>query len=87
MKRNAAHKPYLGPFRVEKQDSVSVWVTKEGDPTIRKEVKISEVFRFKENTDKVVGAVESIVTIPAVKFATAVREAASVKESDHWSDK
>jgi hypothetical protein len=82
LKRNAAHKPYLGPFRVEKQDGVSVWITKEGDPTIRKEVKIAEVFRFKENTDKVVGNVEGIKTIPAVKVATVVGEAASVKEND-----
>ena len=70
LKRNAAHKPYLGPFRVEKQDNVSVWLSKEGDPTIRKEVKVSEVFRFIESTGKAVGTVDGLVTVPAVRFAT-----------------
>ena len=55
---------------MEKQDQVSVWLSKEGDPTIRKEVKVSEVFRFIESTDKVVGTVDGLVTVPAVRFAT-----------------
>ena len=54
-KENAAHKPYLGPYGVEKQDGISVWLYKEGDPTVRKEVKISEIaiFAFKTSISKI----------------------------------
>ena len=71
LKRNAAHKPYLGPFRVEKQNGVSVWLVKDGDPTVRKEVKVSEVFRYNDSTDKVVGKIHGLVTVSAVRPATA----------------
>ncbi len=41
------------------------------DPTIRKEVKVSVVFRFTDSADKVVGTVDGLMTVPAVRFATA----------------
>lgn len=71
LKRNAAHKPYLGPFRVEKQTETSLFLYKDGDPTVRKEVKTSEVFRFRDMADKEIGVVDGLVAIPAIRPATA----------------
>ena len=48
LKRNAAHKPYLGSLRVVKQGPTSVTVALDTDPQIIKAVKTSEVFHFRE---------------------------------------
>jgi hypothetical protein len=71
LKRDSAHKPYLGPFRVEKQTDSSVWVSKESDPSIRKEVKISEVFRFIDSADKACDTVHGLTTVPSLQPTTA----------------
>ena len=66
LKRNSAHKPYLGPFRVIKQGATSVTVVLDADPKVIKEVKTSEEFRFKElliaSSD--LGTVTSVVLGP-----------------------
>lgn len=66
LKRNSAHKPYLGPFRVIKQGTTSLTVVLDADPKVIKEVKTSEVFRFKELpiTSSDLGTVTSVVLGP-----------------------
>jgi hypothetical protein len=65
LKRNAAHKPYLGPFRVDKQTGTSVWVISEENATVRKEVKTSEVFRFKSAPQEAIDKINGLKTVPA----------------------
>jgi hypothetical protein len=66
LKRNSAHKPYLGPFRVVKQGASSVTVVLDADPKVIKEVRTSEVFRFKESpiASCDLGTVTSVVLGP-----------------------
>lgn len=74
LKRNAAHKPYLGPFRVVKQDATSVTVVLESDSKVIKSVKTSEVFRFKEAPveAKVLGQVMGLKTVPNVPISKSI---------------
>ena len=62
LKRNAAHTPYLGPFKVSSQTNTSVTVTLVSNLTIMKTVKTSEVFRFKDG----LVAKEQITTVPGL---------------------
>jgi len=69
LKRNVSHKPYLGPFKVVGQDNLAVTVTLAADPTIIRKIKISEVFRFKDNVAKLdeIGTVPGLKLVPSCK--------------------
>ena len=47
LKRNAAHKPYLGPFKVTSQTNTNLTLALATNPSIMKVVKTSEAFKFK----------------------------------------
>jgi hypothetical protein len=68
LKRNAAHKPYLGPFKVTSQTNTNLTLTLASNPSIMKVVKTSEAFKFKGSDVPVslVGAPVGLKLIPHV---------------------
>ena len=70
LKRNAAHKPYLGPFKVTSQTNTSLTLTLASNPSIMKVVKTSEAFKFKGSDvpASLVGAPVGLKLIPNVRI-------------------
>ena len=64
------HNPYLGPFKVSNQNNTSVTVSLVAKPTIIKTVKLSEVFRYKDN----LVPKESISTVPGLTLVPSVSD-------------
>jgi len=68
LKRNAAHKPYLGPFKVISQTNTSLTLALATNPSIIKVVKTSEAFKFKgsEIPTSSIGAPGGLKMVPNV---------------------
>ena len=71
LKRNPAHRPYLGPFKVTAQTITSLTLTLVSNPTIIKVVKNSEAFRYKDSEISAdqVGSPQGLKLVPNVPLA------------------
>ena len=74
LKRNVGHNPYLGPFKVSSQSNTSVTVSLVSNPTIIKTVKLSEVFRYKDN----MVPKDGISTVPGLTLIPSVSDGKKV---------